>query len=111
MGREWVALGQTVIVADGNKVRSRVAAASPPASDFVPAMSTRTGIAEAKAGAESLAARLLSELNPRLADPSGAARNLIALSDGLTLQVLIGHLTAGQARECLRMALAELNVA
>lgn len=66
-------------------------------------------LAEAKAGVEGLVAQLLGELNSALTDPLEKARRLIALSDGLTLQVLIGHLTAAQARECLRAALEDLD--
>ena len=62
-------------------------------------------LSEAKAGLEELMARQLTELVPSLDDPQAGARNLLALSDGLTLQVLIGHLTADQAHATLRTAL------
>jgi AcrR family transcriptional regulator len=64
-----------------------------------------TILSEAEAGVEELMARQLTELVPSLPDPQAGARNLLALSDGLTLQVLIGHLTADQAHATLRATL------
>ncbi len=63
-------------------------------------------LADAKSGVESLVADLLGVLHPELPDGRARARRLLALSDGLTLQVLIGHLSADEARACLRGALA-----
>lgn len=62
-------------------------------------------LAEAKAGVEDLITRHLADLVPGLPDPRADARRLLALSDGLTLQVLIGHLTADQAHASLRAGL------
>jgi len=62
-------------------------------------------LSEAEAGVEDLIAHQLTELVPSLDDPQAGARHLLALSDGLTLQVLIGHLTADQAHATLRAAL------
>ena len=62
-------------------------------------------LSEAEAGVQDLIASQLTELVPGLSDPQAGARNLLALSDGLTLQVLIGHLTADQAHAILRAAL------
>jgi AcrR family transcriptional regulator len=62
-------------------------------------------LSEAKSGVEDLIAHQLADLVPSLADPQAAARHLLALSDGLTLQVLIGHQTADQAHATLRTAL------
>lgn len=63
-------------------------------------------LAEAKSGAEAEAARLLAECAPGVADPVAAARILLAAADGLTLRVLVGDLTAAQAEESLRGAVA-----
>jgi len=62
-------------------------------------------LSEAEASVEDLIARHLAELVPGSWDPQAGARHLLALSDGLTLQVLIGHLTADQAHTTLRAAL------
>lgn len=62
-------------------------------------------LAEAKEGTEDLVTLQLADLNSGLPDPRAAARHLLALSDGLVLQVLIGHLTAEQAHATLRTAL------
>lgn len=99
----WALLGHGIPLAADSPVGTSVFYSFVAASVADPEIAGT--LAEAKAGAESLAARLLSELNPHLADPPETARRLIALSDGLTLQVLIGHLTAAQARESLRAAL------
>ncbi len=62
-------------------------------------------LSEAEAGVEQLIARQLAELRRGTSDAQAGARHLLALSDGLTLQVLIGHLTADQAHTTLRAAL------
>lgn len=62
-------------------------------------------LSEAEAGVEDLIARQLAELVEGPLDPQAGARHLLALSDGLTLQVLIGHLSADQAHTTLRAAL------
>ncbi|MEU8435701.1 TetR/AcrR family transcriptional regulator [Streptomyces sp. NPDC029216] len=65
------------------------------------------------AALEAVFARLLAEAAEGLSlpappDPRQEARTLLALADGLTTHVLIGHLTARQAREVLHAHLARL---
>lgn len=50
---------------------------------------------------------LFTRLLADRADPAVAARTLLALADGLTAQVLIGHLTPDEAREVLAAHLAD----
>lgn len=57
-------------------------------------------------GTEQEVARLLRRIRADAADPEQEARRLLAISDGLTMRVLIGSLTAEQAFEALREALA-----
>ncbi len=59
-------------------------------------------LARAKDGQESEVARLLGRITPGSGDHREAARSLIALSDGLTIRVLIGGLTGAEAELTLR---------
>ncbi|MFI9052324.1 TetR/AcrR family transcriptional regulator [Streptomyces sp. NPDC053427] len=52
------------------------------------------------AGLQTLFARLITEATES-ADPERAARTLLALADGLTTHVLIGHLTPAAAEDVL----------
>lgn len=63
-------------------------------------------LAQSKSDAEAEAARLLERCAPGLADPRAAARTLLAVADGLTLRVLVGDLTAEEAQDALRGAVA-----
>ncbi len=65
-------------------------------------------LAEAKQGARREIAALLHELRARSDDASASAQELLAMSDGVTLGVLIGSLTPDQARATLRGALDRL---
>ncbi|MDO5697122.1 MAG: TetR family transcriptional regulator C-terminal domain-containing protein [Dermatophilus congolensis] len=67
-------------------------------------------LADAKTGVEQEVSRLLREVNPALDAPDEHARNLLALSDGLTMRVLIGSLTAEEAARSLRAALTEVSI-
>ena len=65
-------------------------------------------LADAKSGAEQEIARLLRAVRPGLAAPGEQARRLLAVSDGLTMRVLIGSLTAAEAEAALRETLDDL---
>ncbi|MFF8959779.1 TetR/AcrR family transcriptional regulator [Streptomyces sp. NPDC014894] len=65
------------------------------------------------AALQEMFTRLVAEAGESVAharrpDPSHEARTLLALTDGLTAQVLIGHLAPEQAREVLHRHLAGL---
>ncbi|HEX7308721.1 TetR/AcrR family transcriptional regulator [Lentzea sp.] len=62
---------------------------------------------ESYAALHELLVRLATESG--LADPPGEARALLALADGLTTHVLIGHLSAEQAEAVLRTHVAGLG--
>ncbi|HIT76756.1 MAG TPA: TetR/AcrR family transcriptional regulator [Candidatus Avipropionibacterium avicola] len=62
-------------------------------------------LTEAKQGQAREVGRLLVRIAPDLTSPRLAARSLIATSDGLTLQVLIGSLSPASAERTLRAAL------
>ncbi|RKT10967.1 TetR family transcriptional regulator [Streptomyces sp. 1114.5] len=57
---------------------------------------------------EELMARLVGEAAGEALDPAAEARTLLALADGLTAHVLIGHRTAEEAEEVLHTYLAGL---
>ena len=59
------------------------------------------------AALQALLARLVAEAGGRL-DAQAEARTLLALADGLTSHVLLGHLTGREAEEVLRRHLAGL---
>lgn len=99
----WVVLTHAIPLAAGSPAGTSVFYSLVAASVADPDLAAI--LSEAKAGVEELVARQLTELVPSLSDPQSGARNLLALSDGLTLQVLIGHLTADQAHATLRAAL------
>lgn len=62
-------------------------------------------LTEAKRGQEREVGRLLLRAVPDLVGPRLAARALVATSDGLTLQVLMGSLSPASAERTLRAAL------
>ena len=70
-------------------------------------------LAEAKHGTEDEFVRLIEQLGEpgtgrTTRDPRLTARHLLALSDGLTLRVLVGELTGAEARESLETELSFL---
>lgn len=64
-------------------------------------------LAEAKSGTVTLLESLLASAAPELADPRSLAVNLMALSDGLTLQVMIGQTSPETAVATVDAALAQ----
>ncbi|HQZ86093.1 MAG TPA: TetR/AcrR family transcriptional regulator [Actinomycetota bacterium] len=100
----WEILAHALPLAEGSPAGTSVFYSLVAASVADPQIATI--LAQAKTGTEDAVAGLLAEVAPQVRDPRAEARHLLALSDGLTLQVLIGHLTAKQARQCLQAALA-----
>ena len=66
-------------------------------------------LAEAQEGVCVEVARLVGLLGPAEADPADTARRLLALSDGLTQAVFLGHLPAAQAEDLVDAELARLT--
>lgn len=60
------------------------------------------------AGLEDSFTTLITEAAPDLAGPRRVARTILALADGLTTHVLIGHLTPAQAHDVLHTHLTTL---
>lgn len=67
-------------------------------------------LANAKQGVVADVERCLLVRNPRLADPSGAARRLVLLADGATQAVFLQAMDVDQARQLVLAALAEAVV-
>ncbi|MFE3501010.1 TetR/AcrR family transcriptional regulator [Kitasatospora sp. NPDC059146] len=98
-------VGEVALLREEHRAEARIWLAFLAAAAVNPALA-----ADLRAGytdLEGLLARLVAEAAPAL-DPRREARTLLALADGLTGHVLIGHRTTAEAEELLHAHLAGL---
>ncbi|MFD7454067.1 TetR/AcrR family transcriptional regulator [Kitasatospora sp. NPDC059827] len=98
-------VGEVALLREEHRAEARIWLAFLAAAAVNPALA-----ADLRAGytdLEGLLARLVAEAAPTL-DPRREARTLLALADGLTGHVLIGHRTTAEAEELLHAHLAGL---
>ncbi|MFD5466959.1 TetR/AcrR family transcriptional regulator [Kitasatospora sp. NPDC127059] len=96
---------EVALLREEHRAEARIWLAFLAAAAVNPALAAglRTGYADL----EGLLARLVAEAAPAL-DARREARTLLALTDGLTAHVLIGHRTAAEAEDLLHAHLAGL---
>jgi AcrR family transcriptional regulator len=99
-------IGEVAMLREEHRAEARIRLAflAAAAVNPAPAAILRSGYADL----EGLLTRLLAEAGDATVDIEREARTLLALADGLTAHVLIGHRTAREAEEVLDAHLARL---
>lgn len=98
-------VGEVALLGDEHRAEARIWLAFLAAAAVDPALAA--GLRTSYADLEGLLARLVAEASPAR-DARREARTLLALADGLTGHVLIGHRTAAEAADLLHAHLAGL---
>ncbi|MEU6966138.1 TetR family transcriptional regulator C-terminal domain-containing protein [Kitasatospora aureofaciens] len=91
-------VGEVALLRDEHRAEARIWLAFLAAAAVNPALAT--GLRTSYADLEGLLARLIAEASGAV-DARREARTLLALADGLTAHVLIGHRSAAEAEELL----------
>lgn len=99
----WALLTLAIPQAEGSRAGTSVFYSFVAASVADPSIAKI--LADAKLGAAQEIGRLLLEVKPGIADSDSVAQELLAVSDGVTLAVLIGSQSSEGARATIRSAL------